>query len=159
MNGGVSMSLIRVAGLLAALLMLSGCALLTPSQRPEVNLVNVEPGSHEGLQQNFFITLQVINPTNAELKISGMSYNLKLQGQKLISGVAGGLRPLPAYSQITVKVPASANLISGLKIIGAFMEDPTQSVAFELEARLSMGWWRLPVTVVESGTIDLGDYR
>lgn len=148
----------RAVGLLFALWLLSGCALLTPSQKPEVHLVNVQPGSHEGLQQNFDITLQVINPTSSELKISGLSYNLKLQGQKLISGVAGGMRPIPAYGQSTIKVPASANLISGLKIISAFMEDPTQSVDFELEARINMGWWRLPITVLESGSIDLGEY-
>lgn len=148
----------RAVGLLFALWLLSGCALLTPSQKPEVHLVNVQPGSHEGLQQNFDITLQVINPTSSELRISGLSYNLKLQGQKLISGVAGGMRPIPAYGQSTIKVPASANLISGLKIISAFMEDPTQSVDFELEARINMGWWRLPITVLESGSIDLGEY-
>ncbi|TNF07247.1 MAG: hypothetical protein EP323_03460 [Gammaproteobacteria bacterium] len=149
---------LRLVGWLIVLCMLPGCALLTPSQKPEVHLVNVEPDSHEGLQQNFLITLQVTNPTAHELNISGMSYNLKLQGQKLISGVSGGLRPLPPYAQSTVKVQASANLISGLKIIGAFMENPTESVEFELEARLNMGWWRFPVTVVEAGSIDLGKY-
>ena len=149
---------LRLVGWLVMLCMLSGCALLSTSQKPEVNLVNVQPGSHEGLQQNFLITLQVTNPTAHELNISGMSYNLKLQGQKLISGVSGGLRPLPAYGQSMVKVPASANLITGLKIIGAFMEDSTQAVEFELEARINLGWWRFPVTVVESGSIDLGKY-
>ncbi|WP_461481472.1 LEA/WHy family protein [Porticoccus sp.] len=152
------MKVMHALWLLVALVTLSGCALLAPGQKPEVHLVNVQPGSREGLEQYFVITLLVLNPTSSELKVSGMSYNLKLQGEKLISGVCGGLNPIPPYGQSTIKVPASANLISGLKIIGAFMESRSQSVDFELEARISLGWWRLPITVVEAGSIDLGEH-
>lgn len=151
------MRVMRAAWLLMALFMLSGCALLAPGQKPEVHLINVQPGDHQGLEQRFIITLLVLNPTSSELKVNGLSYNLKLQGQKLISGVAGGLQPIPAYGQSTIRVPASANLISGLKIISAFMENPAQAVEYELEARVNLGWWRLPITVVEAGSIDLGE--
>ncbi|WP_461516872.1 LEA/WHy family protein [Porticoccus sp.] len=151
------MRVMRAVWLLIALAGLSGCALLAPGQKPEVHLVNVQPGAHEGFEQHFVITLLVLNPTGSELNVSGLSYNLKLQGEKLISGAAGGMNPIPPYGQSTIKVPASANLISGLKIIGAFMESRSQSVNFELEARISLGWWRLPITVVEAGSIDLGE--
>ncbi len=150
------MRVVRAVWLLIAVVGLCGCALLAPGQKPEVHLVNVQPGSQEGFEQRFVITLLVLNPTSSELKISGLSYNLKLQGEKLISGAAGGMNPIPPYGQSTIKVPASANLISGLKIIGAFIESRSQSVDFELEARLSMGWFHVPVTVVEAGSIDLG---
>lgn len=142
--------------MLMALNVLSGCALLSSGQPPpEVQLSNVEPAGREGLEQRFMISFRILNHSGTSLNISGLSYSLNLEGHKLISGVAGGLQPIPPHSQVAIKVPASTNLISGLKIIGAFMEKNRQSVDFELETRLSMGWWRMPVTVVESGSLDL----
>ncbi|WP_438951306.1 LEA type 2 family protein [Porticoccus sp.] len=139
-----------------SLILLPGCALLSSGQQPpEVRLSNVEPAARQGLEQNFMISLRILNPNSTQLNISGLSYSLKLEGHKLVSGVAGELHPIPPYGQVAIKVPASTNLISGLKIIGAFMEKNEQSVDFQLETRIHRGWWRMPITVVESGSLNL----
>jgi LEA14-like dessication related protein len=143
-------------GLLAAVWLLSSCAMFSPDyQQPEVQLTNIEPLSRKGLEQRFFISLNILNPNDSELNISGLSYHLKLQGHKVVSGVSSGLQPIPPFGQSAIKLEASANIFGGLRAVEAFLNSDSGLVEFELETRISTGWWRRPITVVESGSINL----
>ena len=143
-------------GLLAAVWLLSSCAMFSPSyQQPEVQLTNIEPLSRKGLEQRFAVSLNILNPNNSELKISGLSYHLKLQGHKVVSGVSSGLRPIPPFGQSAIKLEASANLFGGFRAVEALLNSDSGLVEFELETRISTSWWRWPITVVESGSINI----
>lgn len=130
---------------------------MSPSyEKPEVSLVNVTPLEREGLEQRIAVGLNIINPGSSDLKISGMSYRLKLQDIKVITGVTRGLKPIPSYSESRVNLQASVNLFSGFRVLESLLNSNGGSVKYELETKISTGWWKLPITVVESGSIDLG---
>lgn len=136
--------------------LLSACALISPSyEKPEVNLVNVEPLSRKGLEQRIAVSLNIINPGSSTLNISGLSYRLKLQDIKVITGVSSGLRPIPAFGESRVELEASVNLFSGFRVLESILNNNGGVVTYELETKISTGWWRWPITVVESGSIDL----
>ncbi len=148
---------IKGTGLLAMIWLLTSCAIWTPGyQQPEVQLTNIEPLSRQGLEQRFLITLNILNSNDAALKISGLSYHLKLQGHKVVSGVSSGLKPIPAFSQSTIKLQATANIFGGFRALESLMNSSGGPVEFELETRISTAWWKFPITVVESGSLDVG---
>ncbi len=135
---------------------LTSCALISPSyEKPEVNLVKVEPLSRKGLEQRIAVGLNIINPNRSDLKVSGLSYRLKLQDIKVISGVSSGLKPIPAYGESRVDLEASVNLFSGFRVLESILNNNGGVVTYELETKISTSWWRWPITVVESGSIDL----
>ncbi|MEH6529032.1 MAG: LEA type 2 family protein [Porticoccus sp.] len=147
---------IKGFGLLSLVWLLSSCAMFSPGyQQPEVQLTNIEPLSRRGLEQRFAISLNILNPNNSELNISGLSYHLKLQGHKVVSGVSSGLQPIPAFGQSAIKLEASANLFGGFRAVEALLNSDSGLVEFELETRISTSWWRWPITVVESGSINI----
>ena len=74
----------------------------------------------------------------------------------MITGVTSGLRPIPSYSESRVNLQASVNLFSGFRVLESLLNSNGGPVKYELETKISIGWWKLPITVVESGSIDLG---
>jgi LEA14-like dessication related protein len=157
MYGVNRMRAVKGFGLLTTVWLLSSCALMSPSyEKPEVSLVNVTPLEREGLEQRIAVGLNIINPGSSDLKISGMSYRLKLQDIKVITGVTSGLKPIPSYSESRVNLQASVNLFSGFRVLESLLNSKGGPVRYELETKISTGWWKLPITVVESGSIDLG---
>mgnify|MGYP001096909949 CR=1 FL=1 len=155
-----SMRAIKGVGLLAMIWLLASCAVWSPGyQQPEVPLTNIEPLSRKGLEQRFAITLNILNSNDATLKISGLSYHLKLQGHKVVSGVSAGLKPIPAFSQSTIQLEATANIFGGFRALESLMNSNGGPVEFELETRISTAWWKFPITVTESGSLDLGRWK
>ena len=151
------MRAIKGFGLLITVWLLSSCALFSPSyEKPEVNLIKVEPLSRQGLEQRIVIGLSILNTSNTELNISGLSYHLKLQDLNVISGVTSGLKPIPAFSESRIELQASVNIFSGFRVLESVLNNKGGAVKYELETKISTGWWRFPITVVESGSIDLG---
>lgn len=151
------MRVIKGLSLLTAVMLLSSCAFFSPSyEKPEVSLIKVEPLDRDGLEQRIAVGLNIVNPSSSALKISGLSYRLKLQDIKVITGVTSGLKPIPSFSESRVELQASVNLFSGFRVLESVLKSNGGPVSYELETKISTGWWKFPITVVESGSIDLG---
>lgn len=142
-----------------AIVALSGCAVFNPAnQRPEVHLISIEALPRDGLEQSFLIGLNIINASSNGLRISGMAYSLRLNGRKVASGVAGGLREIRAHSESRIKLEARANLLSGLRVITELLRNPQPVVEYQFEIRLRKAWWPVPLTITEQGTINLDSF-
>jgi LEA14-like dessication related protein len=151
------MRVIKGLSVLTAVMLLSSCAFFSPSyEKPEVSLIKVEPLDRDGLEQRIAVGLNIVNPSSSALKISGLSYRLKLQDIKVITGVTSGLKPIPSFSESRVELQASVNLFSGFRVLESVLKSNGGPVSYELETKISTGWWKFPITVVESGSIDLG---
>ncbi len=145
---------LSMVALLAALL--SSCALLDPAyEKPAVHLVKIEPLSSRGLEQRFHVDLKIINPNRSGLSVSGMSYTLRLNGEKVVKGVAGQISEIPPYSETVVQVEASTNILAGLRLIASLLNKPDRELHYELETKLRSGWWPVPINIIESGDIAL----
>ena len=137
-------------------LLLSSCALFDRTyEKPAVHLVKIEALSSRGLEQRFRVDLKIINPNSSGLSISGMSYTLKLNGEKVVKGVTGQISVLPAFSETTVQVEASTNILAGLRLISVLLDKPGRVLHYELETKLRSGWWPVPITILESGDFSL----
>ncbi len=154
--GAFDRSAIRLSVVTLLVTLLSSCALLDPAyEKPAVHLVRLEPLSSSGFEQRFKVDLKIINPNSTTLNVSGMSYTLKLNGEKVITGVAGQIAEISPYSETIFQVEASTNILAGLRLISSLFDKPGRELRYELETKLRSGWWPVPVHVVESGEITL----
>lgn len=146
------------------LLLLSGCSLLLSGcsalqrnyEEPEVHLTRIAPLAGTGLEQRFLIGLRILNPNRDAINVAGMSYNVSLRGQKVVSGVSSQLPRIPGYGEAEVELEASTNLLAGARVLLDLMNRPAEPIDYELEARLDVGRFALPVRIRDSGSISLG---
>jgi len=141
------------------ILLLSGCATYhLGREAPETHLTNIQILPRDGLEQRFLIDLNIINPEGSKLSISGLSYSLVLNGRKVASGVSGRLTTIPGFGESRVRLQASTNLISSLRVVTDLLRNPEPVVEYELVTKIRSTWWPIPLEITEQGSIDLGGY-
>jgi len=137
-----------------------GCAGLgAGSQAPEVHLTSIRPLPGNGFEQRFLIGLNIINPNKRALRISGMTYHLSLNDNRIASGVAGDIAAIPGFSESRISLEAGTNLISSLRFISELLQQNAPEVRYAFEVSMHSSWWPMARQVSESGTIKLSDYK
>ena len=143
-----------------ALLMLSSlltaCAQLQPGyEQPTVTLSSFKAIPSEGMVPAFEIGLRIINPNSTALDFNGIVYTISLQGYELVKGVGKDFPVIEAYSEGTVQLTASANLLAGIRLIGDLVNSPDEQLDYEFKAKLDMGGLYPSIHVRESGEFRL----
>ena len=99
----------------------AGCATLgqynqyTNMDKPGVSLVNIQLAESTLLEQRFVIDLRLTNPNNFALPVSGLSYDLQLNGMKFATGGSSGDLALPALGEKLVSVTLSTSAFDWYK--------------------------------------------
>ena len=154
----MDIALKRVAGplcLLAASLLLS-CAALDPNyEHPTVTLSSFRALPSEGMVPAFEIGLRIINPNRQALKLEGVVYTIAIEGHELVKGVGKGFPVIEGYSEGTITLTASANLLAGIRFIGDMMQSSGESLDYEFEAKLDTGGLYPSIRVRERGAFNL----
>ncbi|MFA5630534.1 MAG: LEA type 2 family protein [Porticoccaceae bacterium] len=146
-----------VMTVLVFLLALPGCAGMQPGyQEPEVYLTRLAPLSGNGMEQRFLVGLRIVNPNRGAINIAGLSYGVSVQGQKLVSGVSSDIPRIPGYGESEVTLEAATNLLGAVRLVSELLTKPAEAINYELEARLDVGRFALPITIKETGAIKLG---
>ena len=106
-----------VLALSAFLLVLStGCAsLFWVGEKPHVDIVNVVPKEMRLLEQTFLLELRIQNPTETDLDINGLSFELEINGQPFARGVSNKSVKVERLSTKVIEVEAYTGLTSILR--------------------------------------------
>lgn len=147
--------LATIAIALSALLVVGCAQFSSPDQRPQVQLIDVVPIGSSGVAPRFLVRLQVINRGRRALNVAGISYNLALNGDRVMTGITSEAVSVPAFGQAMVDVDATMNLIGSLRMITSLLAAPGD-VEYELETLLYSRWWPAPITVVDRGILGGG---
>lgn len=148
---------LRVMVIIIAILLMASCASLGPhGEKPVVVLKSFKPASSSGGGQGFEITLGVINPSRDVLELYGVVYTVSIQGYELVKGVGKGFEPVEAYSEGTITLTAQPNLLAGIRMFAQMMNQPTETLEYEFEAKLDTGGWSVPIRIREVGEFNLG---
>lgn len=131
------MRLQRFCFLLCLLVPLAACQTIgVVSNPPRVHLADIKPLSGGGgiFAQQFGVSFIVENPNNAVLQIDGISYDLRVNGQPLMSGQSGQSGRINAFSQGNVGVLSSVSTLNILnQVLGAGRE---QGLSYQLDGRI-----------------------
>jgi LEA14-like dessication related protein len=147
--------------LLLMLFTLTGCAGLgVQREPPRVNLQSFRMVPIEGAAMpGFEFGLQVINPNAEPLRLQGIAYSIRLDGQRLIDGVANDLPVIEAYGQAVVTLQAGVNMLGGIRLLSRLMSEPQSAWEYEFEAKLDPVGFGLPIRIRETGKVELPTER
>jgi LEA14-like dessication related protein len=127
-----------LALILAAALVMAGCASLPHTDPPQVTVVDIEPAEGEGLEARMQLKLRVQNPNNAPIEFSGIYVELKVLGKSFASGVSDQSGTVPAFGETVIGVPVTVSVIGvvseALGILGGKLPD---KISYEMSGKLN----------------------
>ncbi len=141
--------------IVAVLLVLSGCASLSPYPDPptvSVTSFGLAPQS-TGMTPRFRVGLNVVNPNRRALPLVGMSYSVELEGTRILSGATADLPEVPAYGAADFTVDLSPDLLGSARLLTDLMARQRDRLSYSFRARLDVGSWLPDIRVEESGEL------
>lgn len=150
-----------LAGIPVAVLLLFGTGCAGFGQDREMPTVSIQafravPGQGGGLP-GFEIGLVVLNPNPEPLRLQGVAYSIRLDGQPLLDGVSNDMPVIEGYGQGTIMLNAAVNVLGGIRLLNSLVRSPRQTFDYEFTARLDPEGFARDVRLTESGRIDLTD--
>jgi len=150
----------RPSSLLWALILLLGTlpactSMQSDYEQPVVTVTSFRSLPAEGAGLRFEIGLRVVNPNRDALELQGVAYSISLEGHKLITGVGKDLPTVAGYSEETFTLQASASMFQAVKLFSDLMQEPKNSLQYELATKLDVGTFRPAIRVTDSGEISL----
>jgi len=96
--------------------LISGCAsLFWMGEKPRVDIVNIIPKEMRLMEQTFLMELRIQNPTERDLNITGLAFDLEINGQPFAKGVSNQRLKVERLSTRIVQVEAYTGLTSILR--------------------------------------------
>ncbi len=138
------------------LTVITGCASMQPDLDPPtvtVDSFKAVPGSTGGL--NFEVGLRVVNPNRQDLELEGVAYTISLEGREVVTGVGKDLPIVKGYDEATLTLTAAVSMLASLRLLGSLMDEPKDSLNYEINTKLDLGTFYKPIRVTDSGQISL----
>ena len=129
------MSKWKFIALLSAFL-LGGCTNMQELQALRVSLVSISPLPTRGLSPNFNVQLLVSNPNAQNLEIEGVSMQLDIAEQQILSGVSNQIPTLIAYSETPVEIQTSVNLFYLYKLLSKLSQHSGEDIKYQLKTKI-----------------------
>ena len=101
----------RVWIILFVLLAPQGCATPDNVLPPSISLTNLQLGSTGLLSQELKLDIKIGNPNDFEIPLTGLSFNLEVNGQPFADGLSNETVTVPRLSYGTMRVTGNASTI------------------------------------------------
>ncbi|MDT8408971.1 MAG: LEA type 2 family protein [Wenzhouxiangellaceae bacterium] len=153
----ISIFTLRAALVFGFIALAGACAGFGQGREPptvSVQSFRAVPGQGSGLP-TFEIGLVVLNPNPEPLRLQGVAYSVRLDGQSLLDGVSNELPVIEGYGQETVTLKAAINVLGGIRLLNSLMRSPSQTFDYEFSAKLDPAGFSRNIHLTESGRIDL----
>ena len=137
--------------------LLAGCAALgIDYQRPELSLVNVRSLGGSGIDQRFSLSFRIDNPNPVSLPVSGIDYQVALNGMRFVTGATDRDFTIAAHGDTVFDVAVEANLLDSARVLLDLFRQRRDRVDYSLDARIHTGLALMrSVDVGRSGTVSL----
>lgn len=120
--------------------LLAGCASLVGiGQPPGVTLAGIDLREIGLFEQRFGLKLRIQNPNAVDLPISGLSFEVELNGHPFANGLSNQSVTVPKMGEATLDVDAVSNLASLLKQLQELQKGGRDRVDYRIIGRLSAG--------------------
>ncbi len=130
----------RTGFLLPALIILiSGCAgKQSQLENPKLSLVGFEMVDVQLFEQRYALTLRLINPNDIALPITGIYYEVELEGKEFATGVNASPVDIPAYGETRVTVEMSTSLLQSIRHLASIAEKNRDSLNYHIKGHLNV---------------------
>jgi LEA14-like dessication related protein len=144
----------RSVPLLLIAVAVSGCALFMPRfQTPRLSIVGVEVRKADFWQQQLSVRLHVENPNDRALPVSGLSYTIFIDGERLATGVSDTSFEVPARGTAEFNMNVTADVAGPLLTVLARGRAPVQ---YRLTGEVELShYWLRAIPFEERGSVTL----
>ena len=124
------------------------------TEPPEVVLVDIVPQRLTLFEQQLRVDVRIRNPTNAPLAVTGLKFNLDLNGIRLLQGLSNQSIEVPRLGEAVVSSRASTTTLSLIR--QAVSLNPDKPFEYKMEGTVFLeGIFQPRVTFKSEGKIDL----
>jgi len=150
----IKLSGTRVLLMTWVLTVLTGCASLsTNMEPPQVTLSNVRVLGVTLLEQQYVLTMRIQNPNDRPLHISGLSFELDINGEKFANGVSNQKVTIPGYGQGTLDVTGTSTLAGLLRQLSEL--ERMQELKYGLKGKVKIADIPVPLHFEYEGVVPL----
>jgi LEA14-like dessication related protein len=150
------MKTLKQSIILLVVIVVVACAPFLPKfEAPSVSVSSFQVVPGNSIVPTFEIGLHVVNPNRKVLKLQGLSYNVELEGYRVLSGASNQLPEIAAYGEGDVLLLAKPDLFSTISLFTDLMNRPRDKFRFNLDALLDVGGLMPKIRVNKKGEIDL----
>lgn len=135
------------------ILLLTGCTSIQNLQNLDVSLTKIEAVQPVGLSPRFNVHLLVTNPNNQDLNIEGVTLQLNIADQKVLSGVSNQIPTLSAYAETPVEIKTSVNLFYIFKVLKSLNQQSGEGIEYQLKTTIDPDGF-VPFNVTKEGILD-----
>ena len=134
------------------LTLLVGCAGMKPGyESPSVGLRSFRLLPQEGIFPRFEIGLHLVNPNAISLPLNGIFYTVKIEGHKVLTGVANDLPTVEPYGEADILLEASVDLLQGVGLFQTLMSQPQTTLDYVFDAKIDVGSFGSDIRIQEKG--------
>ncbi len=137
-RGALNSRLAALFVLNVVVVLLAGCASLS-MKSPEVSLSDVTIEEFGLLEQRLGITLRVMNPNDADLRIDGVSFAVDVNGQSFAKGVSNKAVTVPRFGEALLDLSAVSTLGDLLRQLAEFAKSGRDSVQYRVHGQFYGG--------------------
>jgi len=141
-------------GMLLVAAVLGGCAGFG-MERPRVTLSDITVKDARVLEQVFEVKLRVMNPNDMELPISGLAFDVELNGAPFASGVSGEQVTVPRFGSTVITAEAVSGIAGIVRQLAKLVEGGLTTLSYRVTGRVYLGSWLQRLTFDEKGEIKL----
>lgn len=117
--------------------LLSACAGLAGlSQKPEISLAGLDLVELGLFEQRFAMKLRIRNPNDVELRISGVDFDVELNGQHFARGLSDRPVMVPRMGEAVLEVSATSSLGSVLRQVRELQKGGRERIDYRLNGRI-----------------------
>jgi LEA14-like dessication related protein len=142
-------------------LCLAACSLVAPKfNRPNVSVLSIDMRGGNLLQQSFAVKLNVQNPNDRALPVSGLSVELNVDGERIASGVSDRAFVVPAFGESEFDMTIKANMALALLKLANKMDRQTDSIDYDVSgaAHIDLPFLR-DLAFHQTGSLSLKDFN
>lgn len=133
--GRYTVTMIRRYLSITLLLLVAGCATFGPQiVVSEVSLANITPLDATLFEQRVRVDLRLRNPNDFAIDLTGVDFQLAVNGARLASGVTGEGVTLPRLGESVVSVEVTTTLLDWMRQIGNL--GSVQEISYDLTGHL-----------------------
>lgn len=151
----------RLWAIAAALLPLAGCATVPDIVPPRLTVVNIGMLSADIFSQQFRVRLHVENPNSLEIPVTGIDYELFLEGDSFAEGVTKQAFVVPAMGETEFEMNVRTNFVSSIgRLLSRMNGRDGNKVNYTISGKVTID---LPfvgdIPFADTGTVDLTTMR
>jgi LEA14-like dessication related protein len=133
------MLMLRRLSPISLVLCLAACSLAAPKfNRPNVSVVNIEMRGGNLWEQNFTVKLNVQNPNDRALPVSGLHVELNAGGERIASGVSDRPFVVPAFGESEFDMTIKANMALALLKFANKLDQHADSIDYDVSGAASI---------------------